>query len=69
MIKEFITLWLVRVVIIFLNQKKNFILNIQIIKILKQSFTVNGTIINKLATLEENGIKNGNAIVLNIIDE
>ena len=35
----------------------------------KTFFTVNGKIINKLATLEENGIKNGNAIVLNIIDE
>ena len=32
-------------------------------------FTVNGNLINKLKTIEENGIKDGNTIILNIHEE
>ena len=38
-------------------------------KDLNTYFTVNGNIINRLKTIEENGIKDGNTIIVNIYDE
>ena len=67
--KKFIDLFLVKKHTHLIKLKKKYTMNILNTKNIIFFLTVNGKVIESEKTLEENGIKDGNIIIVNINDE